>query len=159
MPEFAEAAREQLANYIEDNLGTHLTAVETAESLTANSLGRPAVVLRGANPSDTRYPRVEVEVLESGPPQFGDTSIFVYQLEVTFLLRSTDALVLPLQEKLLRWESAWWRLMSRGASDLGGIANVNAALCGRVAKDYAEAPAGGHLAIAVAEVEIHRQEA
>lgn len=153
---FALKAREKLSAYIETNLPAQLAAVETAMGLDAGLLGRPSSVVRGFNPADARDNKVEVYVNGNGPKNLIDRQLFDAHLEVAFTLLAADALVVPVQERLLRWESAWWLLMDKGATTLGGT--VNAALCSSFSQDTVHAPNGTQIAIGVAQVLVTIQE-
>jgi hypothetical protein len=157
--QFAEAAREQLALFIEAaapaGLAGALANVETAQSLAAGSLGRPLVV-RGVDPSDPRDNKVEVSVHESGTKNTIDRSLFDYHAQVVMTLFSVDSQVLTVQQRLLRWETAWWNLMSKGGSSLGGT--VVAAICTSFSKDGTRLPTGAQIVVGMADILIRRQE-
>jgi len=58
--QFIDRAITNLASYISSNLATKLRAVETAQSLTTNSLTDPVAVVKARIPFDNRSPLVEV---------------------------------------------------------------------------------------------------
>lgn len=152
---FAMKAQEKLAAYIEANLATHLAAVEAAQSLEDDAIGRPSVVLRGFHPADPRNNRVEVYWSKGGPKNAIDRQLFVYDCEVDFTLHAADGDPIALQTRLSRWEAAWWLLMSKGASTLGGT--VNGAVCMEASTDSARTKAG-HIAVLAALVTVTIQE-
>lgn len=157
---FAERAVELLAAFIETNLPTRLAEVETLQSLQANELGRPGVVLRGVEPAEPRDGKVEVYAQRCGPENLNDRTVFSYALEVVFTLHSGDAQLRVVQKRMWRWISAWWRLMSKGGSTLNGT--VQAALCSEVEirdQDPRLTRDGSQRIEAVALVEIVMQEA
>lgn len=153
---FAEAAREKLAAFIEAGLPAKLAEVEVERALVVGAIGRPSAVIRGSDPRDPRDNKVEVYVLRGGPAALGDRTLFNYQLEVAFTLLSSDAQILPVQTRALQWDSAFWKLLGKGGSTLGGT--VNAALCRNIEHAAVSVPQGGHLAVAVAAVTLTRQE-
>lgn len=153
---FGLKAREKLAAYIDANLSTHLAAVETVLGLAALAIGRPSVVIRGFNPADPRDNKVEVYQLNGGPKNVIDRQLFDYQLEVAFTLHAADADPLLVQERLAQWEWAWWLLLSKGGSTLGGT--VTGAVCTSMAQDSARVNPGRHVAIGVAPVRVTIQE-
>lgn len=161
---FSEAAREDLAAFLEAQFPAALAAVEAAQSLAANSLGRPKskaganTVVRGFDPSDLSDGKVEVYVLTSKSlAQAKDRTLFQYEAEVSITLFSNDAQVLPVQTRLSRWESAWWSVMSKGATTCGN--KFQSAICGDFGQDTAKGPKGGHMAMAIARVTLIRTEA
>lgn len=154
---FGLKAREQLAAYIAANIAAHLATVEAALALPALSLGRPAAVIRGYDPKTHIDNKVEVYVLGGGFKNAIDRQLFDYRAEVAFTLLSSDAQVLPVQERLLRWEWAWWLLMGKGGTTCGGT--VVAAISPAFTQDTARAPNGNQFAVGVAPVAVTIQEA
>lgn len=154
---FAEAAREDLAAFIEAGLPAQLAAIEAARGLGANSLGRPAAVLRGNDHSDPRDNKVEVESLRTPGPLNGiDRSIFMHELTVAFTLFSVDSQSLPVKTRMLQWETAYWRLMDLGASTLGG--KCLGAWSSEFSKDSMATPNGTQIVVGLARVQIQRRE-
>lgn len=152
---FGMKAQEKLAAYIEANLATHLAAVEVAQGLADQAIGRPSVVLRGFHPADPRNNRVEVYWHEGGPRNAIDRQLFAYDCEADFTLHAADGDPLELQKRMGRWETAWWLLMSKGGSTLGGT--VNGAVCMKASTDSSRTKTG-HIAVLAAMVTVTIQE-
>lgn len=153
---FALKAREMLAAYIQSDLPTHLAAVEVALGLTAGIIGRPSVVLRGEDVNDPRDNKVEVYVPQGGPKNVLSRDLFDYELEVAITLFSPDADPISAEERLMRWESAWWLLMGKGGTNCNRT--VVGAVCENFAMDKTRGPKGSQIAIAVAPVRVTIQE-
>lgn len=153
---FGLKAREKLAAFIEAGLDAQLAAVEAAMSLPALEIGRLSSVIRGFNPADHQDNKVEVYVLGGGPKNLVDRQLFDFRLEVAFTLFAADAQVVPVQERLLRWEFAWWQLMNKGGTTLGS--SVVGATCSSFSQDTARAPNGTQFAVGVAAVTVTVQE-
>ena len=78
---YAQRAIKALRDHYVANLETELRAVETEQSLTANSLTDPVVYVEGYLPNDTRSPIIQVFCMR-GTPDDWKNGLYIYNCSV-----------------------------------------------------------------------------
>jgi len=101
---YGDRAVEALTAYVEDNLATYLTAVETAQSLTAGAMTPPVAYIASLIANDPRSPVVMVDCDGGDVENWGD-NLHTYDCLVV-LAFSGDANVVTGEAKARRYMTA-----------------------------------------------------
>lgn len=101
---YADRAVATLATFVEANLPTQLRAVETAQSLTTNSLTDPVAYVKADTPNDGRWPRVLI-FAEGGEPVNHQNDIDEYDITLALEFMS-DSDMDAAEIQMLRYMTA-----------------------------------------------------